>query len=801
MAAFDTLSRDLRYALRGFRRQPGFAALAVLALALGTGATTAIFTVVDAVLIRPLAYRDPGRLVVAMHGPDADEPMSPADYLDYRDRSRAFEHLSAAEYRTATLEGADRPERLTGLRVTADLFDLLGVPAALGRRFRPAEDQPGQADVVVLSDGLWQRAFGGRPDIVGRTVRLDGHPYVVIGVMPPGFRFAPFWATRAEFWTPLDLSSRASDRAGRSLRIFGRLRPGVSAAQAQTDLDAIAASLARQYPEDAKTTTTVRPLLDKVVAGIRPTLLALLAMVAFVLLIACANVANALLARASGRRQEIAVRTALGASAARVVRQLLTESLLLAIAGAAAGLAVGVWGTTWLMTMLPPGSLPRQQDVGLDTQVFVIAAATAIATGLVTGLAPALQLVRTSLVSAFQDGSKGSTISRSRRRLGSVLVAAEVALAVVLLAGAGLMGRTMQKLSAVDAGFRVDGIAVATVSLAGTPAVDADRRLPTYLRVRDRLKSMPGVRAVSAINHLPIAGDLWTLGYRVDGRPMPERGRGLAAAYRVVLPDYFATMGLRIISGRPINETDDARAMPVAVINQAMADRQWPGGSAIGQRIYLPGPGRVTAPITIVGVSANARQQDWTSAPEDEVYLPFAQRASEFGLSAMTFVLATSSDPEVTAAGIARETALVDRGLAVSDASSMRQVVADALWRERVTAVLTGIFAAVALGLAAIGIYAVTTSPAAPRRRVFRRRVALGATRLDVQRLALGDALVPIAGGTAAGVGLALVLAHLMRSLLFEVDAIDPVAFGGAVAALLAAALVAAWLPAWREAR
>jgi putative ABC transport system permease protein len=797
----DTLLRDLRYGLRMLAREPGFTLLAILALALGTGATTAIFTVVDSVLLRPLPYRAPDRLVVALHGPAASSPVSPADYLDYRREAASFDGLGVAQAWGVTV-GGDRPERLAGLKMSANMFDLLGVSALAGRTFVEGDDRPGHDRIVVLGHALWQRRFGGDSHIVGRTIPVDGRPFLVVGIMPASFRFAPFWATRAEIWTPLDLADRVTDRAGRSLRMFGRLKDGVSVAQAQAEMTGIAARLERDHPAtNTDVRITVRPLLDKVVAGIRPTLLALVAMVTCVLLIACANVANTLLARASGRQREMALRVAIGASRARVVRQLLTESLLLSGLGAFAGLAMASWGVHALLAALPPGSLPRQQEVGFSAGVFLVAALATVVAGVATGLAPALHVMRTSLSGAFQDGGKGATDSGGRTRARSALVVVEVALALVLLAGAGLMGRTMINLSAVDPGFDVDHLAVASVSLAGTPYAEPGARAPMFLRVRERLAAVPGVAAVSAINHLPIAGDVWTLGYTVDGRPPATAGHEPAAVYRIVQPGYFSAMGLRLLAGRDILDADAASAAPVAVINQAMAQRQWPGESPIGRRIHLPGMSRVQEPITIVGVASNARQGDWTSAPDDEVYLAFAQRAAEFGLDTMTFVVRTDGNAGRLAASISREVAQVDRGLSVSGDATMTRVVADALWRERITASLAGLFAIVATGLAAIGVYAVVAYAVTRRSREFGVRVALGATRGHVQRLALADALGPVAIGVVIGMAAAMAGASLIEALLFEVRAIDPLTIVGAAAVLLLVASGAAWLPARRASR
>ena len=798
----DALARDLRFAGRMLVRDPGFTLLAVLALALGIGATTAIFTVVDAVLLRPLPYRNSDRLVVALHGPTASGPVSPADYLDYHRSARSFERLSAAQAWGATLGGGERPERLNGLQVSADLFDLLGVPPLAGRTFVQGDDGPGRDRVVVLSHALWQRRFASDTSVIGRAIPLDGEPFVVVGVMPRGFRFAPFWQTRAEMWVPLSLAKRLDDRGGRSLRLFGRLRDGVTVSAAQAEMTGLAAGLARTHPAtNTDLGITVRPLLDKVVSGIRSTLLALLTMVTFVLLIACANVANTLLARASGRQREMAVRTALGARRARLVRQLLTESVLLAFSGAVVGLMFAVWGINWLIALLPPGSLPRQQEVSLDIRVFGVAAVAALITGLATGLVPAFQLARTSISSAFQDGAKGATEGSGRKYIRSLLVTGEVTLALVLLVGAALMGRTMLKLSAVDPGFRADHLAVATVSLAGTPYASAPARDPMFLRVRDRLASLPGVTAVSAINHLPLAGDTWTLGYTIEGRPVPAPGERSAAVYRIVQPRYFGVMDLPLLAGRDFTSADSASAPHVAIVNKAMADRRWPGESPIGRRIMLPGVSNVQTPITIVGVAANARQSDWTAAPDDEVYLAYAQRAGEFGLATLTFVLRTSIDPAAVAAVIPREVAELERSVPVTDAGTMSDVVADELWRERLTAQLTGIFAAVALALAAIGVYAVVAYSVARRTREIGVRVALGATRRHVVLLALGEALRPVVVGAVFGLGIALASPRFVQAFLFDVSAIDPLALAVAVLTLVLVAGCAAWVPARRASR
>ena len=593
-----------------------------------------------------------------------------------------------------------------------------------------------------------------------------------------------------------------------SLAFFTRTRTGEVQSRIANDIGGIqnvvtstATSVISNVTTESRCAIAVRPLLDKVVSGVRATLLALMSMVTFVLLIACANVASAMLARASGRQQDVAVRLALGASPWRVVRQLLTESLLLASAGASVGFALAVWGVHWLVTMLPAASLPRQQDVGFDLRVFAAATIATLVAGVATGLVPALQITRPGLVSAFQGGLRGATDGAHRKWVRSLLIGVEVALALVLLVGAGLMGRTMLALTDVDPGFRVDHLVVADVSLGGTPHANRAARYPMYRRISERLSALPGITYVSAINHLPLAGDVWTLGYSIEGRPVPTAGQRWSAVYRVVDAGYFATAGLPLLEGRDFSTSDREGSVPVAIINKTMADRRWPGRSPVGERIHLPGPGEVQAPITIVGVAANARQGDWTSPPSDEVYVALAQRSTEFGLAAVTFLLRTSGDPNAIAGSIPGAVAEVDRGVPVSRVTTMEDVVADALWRQRLTAQLTGVFALLALALAAIGIYAAVGYAVARRTREFGVRIALGGTPRQLQGLALFEGLRPVAIGAVVGIAIAIAASRFADRLLFGVRSTDPMSFSASVLVLLLVAACAAWVPARRASR
>ena len=582
LACVQAMLQDFRFALRSLRRTPGFALAAVLTFAIGLGATTAIFTVLYAVLLRPLPYADPDRLVVLLH--DGQFPVSPADYFDYRRDVRSYDGISAAQAWSATLASGDGAERLSGLQVSADLFRLLGVPAAIGRTFAPGEDQPGRDNVIVLSDALWRRRFGGDPGIVGRAVTLDGAPFTVVGVMPPTFRFAPFWVTTATLWRPLSLADRTSDRSGRSLRVFARLRNGVTREQAQAEASGIASRLAAAYPDtNAQLGIAVVPLREKVVSGVQPTLWLLSATVALVLLIACVNVASLQIVRGSARQKELAVRAALGAGRGRLVSQILAESLLLSVAGGVVGVLLATWAVGWIGSALPAGSLPVQGTLGFNGAVALFASAAIVAAGLAAGLAPALQLSRANVQGTLQDVSRGATEGVRGRQLRSSLLGVEVALALALLAGAGLMGRTLVRLQDLDPGFDPRNLLTFTLSIRGTPHDAA--RAEYFDRAAEAIAALPGVAAVSAINHLPLAGDTWRFRIQPEGRPEPRPGEEPSATWRLVRPGYFATMHLPLRSGRDFDGRDVAGGLAVCVVNDTMARRHWPGEDPIGRRV------------------------------------------------------------------------------------------------------------------------------------------------------------------------------------------------------------------------
>ena len=793
ITVMQTLWQDVRYCVRSLAKSPGFAILAILALALGIGANTAIFSVVNGVLLRPLAYGDPSRLVVILH--EGQWPVSPDDYLDWRRQSRSFQQMGAAQVWSAALTGGEHAEELPGMQVSPNMFSILGVPPLQGRTFEAGDDQPARGHVAVLSYQLWQRRFGADPKIVGHEINLNGESYTVNGVMPESFHFAPFWATNVEVWVPLLLDKRLNDRGGRSLRIFARLRDGVPLQQAQADIDVICRRLAQQYPAtNTDMTAQVIPLQEKVVANIRPTLLVLLGTVGFVLLIACSNVANLMLVRANAKKKETAVRLALGSSRWRVIRQSLVESILLSVAGAAVATVIASWGIAGLIASLPAGSLPRLDDVGIDKTVLLFTVLIALATGVVCGLAPALRAFRTDLQESLKSGGRGSTAGRSEHRTRALLVISEVALALVLLVGAGLMLRTFQHLQAVDPGFDPHHVLTLEVAAGGRAYPTGPGRIRFFEQLRTRLEALPRVESVSLINHLPISGDIWTLGIIIYGRPDPPPAQQPTAAYRVVQPGYFATMKIPMLQGRDFDNHDIRDTTPVAIVNEALAKHHWPGAPAIGQRLRLGANW-----MTIVGVIKNVKQTDWTEKPEDEIYLPHAQSDANF--SFMTVVMRAHGDPLSLRKPVEEQVRSLDKDVPIAHVQSMEQVIADKLWRGRLAMTLLGLFAAVAVSLAALGIYGAISYSVSQRTGEIGMRMALGARSADVLRMILLQGLAVVGVGITVGLFGAWILTRTLGSLLYGVTARDPVTFIAVPIILIALSVVACCLPALRASK
>ncbi len=616
---------DLRHSLRTLLRNPRFTFLAIAVLALGIGATSAMFSVVYSVLWRPLPYQDPSRLMVLLgstQGRGDRMPVPPGDFDAFRTRGQSFSNLAAAELWSPTLTGVDQAEELHGLHTSASLFDVLGVPAALGRTFAPDDDRPGAPKVVVLSHQLWQRRFGADPAILGRTIRLSNEPHTVIGVMPKGFYFPPFWANKAELYAaPAFGPDRAGSHTFSTLRVFARLKPGVSLEQARSETVRIAASLAEEFPRSNQgRSAALTPLSEISTGNVRLLLIVMFAAVAATLLIACANLANLLLARAAGRAREIAVRQSLGAQRGHLIRQFLSESVLLACAGGAIGLLFAIWAVPALLAHLPESGvfqLPRSEEVGVGAAVVVFNFAVCLITGLLFGIAPALSASRSDIQIVLKDGSRGTTAGGSAKRFRNALISAEVALALVLLVGAGLLLRTFQNLRSLDPGFQPANVLAINLSLSSSGHAKAELRSIYYQQLLERLRSLPGVKSASAVNHVPLIGDTWGSDITPEGRPAAP-GQTPTAVYRVALPEYFSTLGIRFDAGRDFALSDSEHAPAVAVINRTMARRLWPGENALGKR-FKAGDAQSDAPwMTVVGI---IRAKDEADAIDEDVGL------------------------------------------------------------------------------------------------------------------------------------------------------------------------------------
>ncbi len=791
------LWRDFRLAARSLSKSPAFAAIAVFGFALGIGANTAIFSVVKAVLLKPLAYREPDRLVVALH--EGVFPVSPADYFDYQRLNRSFTAAGAAQAWSANLSGGGATERIGGISVSPEIFPILGVGPILGRTFSAGDDQPGRAHQLVLSHGFWQRRFGGDRQVIGRTVTVNSADWEIAGVMPPSFRFAPFWITNAEVWTPLDLSARRADRGGRSLRVFARLKPGMTVEQAQADLGAIASELARQYPDsNARLSIRVTALAEKVSGPVRPVLLLMLGTVGLLLLISCANAAGLILARAASRGREIAVRLAIGAGRADLLRHLIAESLVLSLAGGAAGLVLARWGVSALLATLPPRELPRGDEVAIDSWVMAFTIGVSVLAGIAAGLAPAWRAARLNLFDALRDGARGTSGGVAQARARRWLTAAEVALAVVLLAGAGLLIKSFLRLRGLTPGFEARNLLSFEVSTGGTVRDPKPRRAPFYEEVLDRVRQAPGVEAAGGTNHVPLAGDIWSLSFQIEGRAVPVSELP-SAVYRVATPGYFAALGVPVLRGRDFALADRANAPGVAIVNETMARRHWPGEDALGKRIAL-GPARNPEWRTIVGIVNDLKQSNWSADAVPELFLPLAQRSDE-AEGYFTLMVRTRTDPAAFAGAARRAVASVEPNAVVSRVLPMEKAIADQLWRARVSMFLLAAFAAAALALAATGVYGVIAHSVARRTQEIGIRVALGARPAELMRMIVLDGMKYVWAGLAVGLALALAGSRFLEKILFRVPPADPAAYVLATAALAAVALAANLIPARRALR
>ena len=792
----DTLLRDLRYSLRLLSRAPAFTAAVVLTLALGIGANAAIFSVVNGVLLKPLPYQDPDRLVMVWgkHTTIGREVASWPDFVDWRDGTTAFEQLAGSGNIALNL-GSDtgEPERVRGNRVTANWLPTFGARPMLGRGFTKEDEVFGSHRVVVLSHGLWQRRFGGKPELVGQPITMNGVPYTVIGVAPPGFRYPE----TAEMWVPLAFDpARLPSRRGDFLTVVGRLKPGATVERAQSELTAMMTRLAGEYPQtNTGWTAEVIPLHEQVVGNVRRALLVFSGAVGLVLLIACANVANLMLARAAAREREIAVRASLGAGRARIAGQLLTESVVLSVLGGALGLLLAAWGVGALRA-LRPGNLPRLDEVGVDGPVLAFTAAISVVTGMAAGLAPLLRLTRTELSSSLREGSRGAAGGRLDRVRGG-LVMSQVALALVLLTGAGLLVKSFSRLMSVDPGFSADSRLTFAVSLPASKYAEEPRVVGFYEQLQARLAALPGVRSVGATTSLPMGGGFGYNTFLIRGRPLPEPSVVQDAAVSAVTPGFFQTLRIPLRSGRVFSATQDGLGTPqTVVVNEAMVQRFWRGQDPIGQRVSL-GDTSEAGWYTIVGVVGDLRIEELTRDPYPQIYFSAPQVASR----TLTVVAHTSGDPLRLAAAVRREVAALDRDLPVFELTTMEERMARSVAQPRVNLALLAVFAGVALALAAVGIYGVVSYTVSQRTREIGIRVALGASGREVLGLIVRQGMAPALLGVAAGVAASLALSRALTGMLYGVSATDPLIFLAVAGTLTLVALLASLVPARRASR
>jgi len=798
-----TFLQDIRYGLRRIVQNPGFSAIAVLTLALGIGATSTIFSVVNAVLLRPLPFHDPQHLVaVSQVTTDTQAgavPMSFTKYEAIRDQSQSLARIAVYYPISPSLGGETEPEQIAAARVSGDLFGLLGVAPQLGRGFDAAEMTPGGADAAVITDGLWHRRFGGEPTVLGRTLRLDGKDVTVVGVLPAAFRF-PLQLPEPQVWMPRvsepDALTPAQVHSGASyLSFVARLQPGRTIAQAQAELDTINARYREQYGSYVDATRfrlQAQSLAESLVGTSRPPLALLLAAVAFVLLIVCTNVASLQLARGSARVREMAVRKALGASRVRLVRQLLVESLALSLVGGALGLLLALAAVP-LAQQITAGTLPRLEETRVDGTVLLFSLALCGLTAVAFGVVPALHASRGDLQTGLRQGGRGSSDGAARSRL-RVLFVGEVAVALVLLTGAGLLVRSLAGLVSVDPGFKPQGVTAIPITLPVARYSQPARQADLFRQLLERAAALPGVKAAAATSYVPLSGAFRFVFFCPEGRVCEGIGKDPVIAQRQITPDYFEATRTPLRRGRAFTAADTAQSLPVVIVNETTARRYWPGADPIGKHLANS---RDKVQREVVGVAADVKFRSLDAPNIEEMYLPLAQSP----WPSMTVLVRSDTDPRPLVAAVRRELARLDPDIAVSGVQSLDEIVSGSVAQPQLVERVVAVFAALALVLASIGIYGVMSYSVAERTRELAVRMALGAGPREILRLVLGEGLGLTAAGLVLGLAVSLAATRLMSSLLFGVSATDPVTFGGAVAVLAATALLASFLPARRGMR
>jgi putative ABC transport system permease protein len=800
----ETLWHDLRYGARMMAQRPGFTLIAVITLALGIGANTAIFSVVNGVLLNPMPYRAADRLMFFWETNPLknwiDAPVAPANFFDWQKETQSFEEMAAyfgggqkgLEGAGLQLTGSGEPERVKALTVTGNLFSVLGVDAVLGRSLREEETWKGKNMVVVLSYGLWQRRFGGDPNIIGQTIALNGRNREVVGVMSPDFYFP---SKDVEMWLPMgwDYNQIAQLRRPHFLRAVGRLKDGVGVEQARAEMNSIAGQLEQQYPvTNTQMGVGLGPLKEWVVSDTRLPLIVFLVAVAFVLLIACANVANLLLARAATRTREVAIRTALGAPRRRIVKQLLTENLLLATAGGGLGLLLALWCRD-LLVMFSPGNIPRLDEARIDGRVLGFSIGITLLTTLLFGLVPALQSSKPDLVATLKEGGQkgGSQGGRVRK----TLVVAEVALALILVIGAGLMVRSFLRLQRVDPGFNANNVLMITVDLPGVRYPENNQATAFFEQAEQRIKGLPGVVDVGSTNVAALQGSGYTNDMTIPGRPPEDYVREIR--HKTITPDYFRAMGIQLVSGRFFDSSDNAKGAQTIIVNEAFARRCFPDEEAVGKQVKFARPTEQGAWETIVGVVRNEKQDSLSAEPKAEAYKSQLQEAS----SGMTLVVRTTGDPRPLIGAVREEIRALDKDLPPYNIKTMSDVLFESLARERFTTLLLMVFAGLALVLASIGIYGVMSYSVTQRTHEIGIRLAIGAQTRDIFRQVVGQALRLAGIGVAVGLAGAFALTRLMASLLYGVSTTDPLTFALIAVLLAGVSLLASYIPARRATR
>ena len=788
----DSLIKDIRYGVRGLLKRPGFTVIALIALALGIGANTAIFSLVNAVILRPLPFPEPDRLVWVwgnLRNIGGTASISPPDFLDYRSQNKTFEQFAASGTLpgSVNLSGSGEPERLMASIVSGNYFDTFGVTPAIGRGFTLENEKAGQDQVTLLSHAFWLKRFGGDKDIVGKTIILDSKSYQVLGVMPAGVSFPQ----SGDLWIPISFDGppEMKWRKAAFLRPVGRLKPGITLTQAQADTDAIAARLEQQFP-DSNTGRSLRlvSLREQLVGGTRTTVFILFGAVGFVLLIACANVANLLLVRAAARQKEIALRTALGASRLRIIRQMLTESLLLSIAGGALGALLAVWGVELLVT-LSANTLPPTADVKIDGSVLAFTFAISIITGLLFGLAPAFRTAKVGLIDSLKDGARG-TEGTLRNRTRSLLVVFESAVAVVLLIGAGLLVRSLIALQSVDPGFDANNVLTLRIDLNNKKYEGPGRKANFFEQLELRVSSLPGVQSVGLVTDLPMSGQLSDLPYTVEGRPPVTPDQALNADFRLINSNYFSALRIPLLRGRNFTEQEVREGKQVIIVSKQLTDTVFPNEDPLGKRLVS---GMSGVAFEIIGVVGDIRHNSLGAPPYPAMYLPTLDFASRRNL-----VIRTQNDPLSIVGAVRQEVHALDPDQPISEVKRMTDWVDSSVAVSRYRTTLFGLFAALAMILAATGIYGVMSYTVAQRTHEIGVRMALGARRFDVLKLVVRQGMLLTLVGVILGLIGAFALTRVMATLLFGVTAKDPFTFAATAVLLSAVALIACFVPALR---